>query len=88
MIERQSADSLREEASQGATQEDNIVSRVNRARKSGLVRIEIPKNMAQNGRVRSFGRVRGGFQVTVEFEKLGEQRQNKCEGDLAWLIAY
>ena len=44
--------------------------------------------MAQHSGFRGFGRVGGGFQVTVELEKPGEQRQNKGEGDLVRDIAY
>lgn len=71
----------REERAHGAAQQHNVVARVDAAGKGGLVAVEAAEDLAQQ-RGRAMAGQGRGLAVAVELEELGEERQDKGEGDL------
>lgn len=61
-----------EQTSECAAQQDDVISRVDGARKGGLVGIQVAEYVGEQGlgwRGRCIG---GGFGISVELEELGE----------------
>ena len=62
----------REQASQGSAQQNDVISRVNRARKGRFVGIEIAKHAREQCLGRRGSGIDWGLGVAVELEQLGE----------------
>ena len=64
----------REERTEGAAEEDDIVPVVDWLREGVLVRIQARKDLVEDG---GRGRVSCGLIVAVEFDKFGVQREDE-----------
>ena len=70
----------REEGSESSAEQDNVVAGDDGFRERVLVRVQTREDLGED-RVRVAGLV-----VAVEFEELGEERENECERYLeCWL---
>lgn len=72
---------LREQRSHSSTEKNNIISRVDRPLKRSLVPIQPTQHRLKECRWTIVVR-RGVFAIAVELEKLGEEREDECKGDL------
>lgn len=72
----------REEAAQGATEQDDVISGVDGARKRGLVGVEVAENAREQRLGGRGGGVERSLDTAVELEELREQREDESEGDL------
>jgi hypothetical protein len=72
---------VREEGAHGSAEQDNVISSFNRPREGRFVCVETTQEALKECRRPTFDEG-GSFAVAVEFEELGEQREDKGEGDL------
>ena len=82
MYSTQGGGNPREKAAQGATEQDDVISGVDGARKSGLVGVEVAEDAGQQRLGGRRGGVEGRLDTAVELEELREQREDEGERDL------
>lgn len=75
----------REQGAEGSAEEDNVIAVVDGFGEGVFVGVEGCEDACEDGGVAAGEG--GGFEVAVEFEELGEEGEDECEGDLERLLA-